>query len=275
MDMVRVFGVANHSPEVVIRALIKAKRATVQEIGILPVGYVLTAKKPAQSYLMFLTTRDLMHNLAMLQTPKYAECSAIVFANPMKLAELHGIQPLDFEPNPDYQGFGFTLKNLDMSRFKSYKGSDSVVRHNGRYLEKLVHFVQQGSLLNPLMTLIYTMPSVMQNAVKAAAIKWLYFGKTDPYLDKYFDEIDGSVTKRVRQKFKEILFTEVGRNFQAAFKSYRTSKTENLVKLSKQFCVSDYEMRYILSVVRGLDKRGFTDSFDKAKNRKKHHGKRS
>lgn len=266
--MVKVFGVANHSPEVVIRSLVKCKRATLNEIGILPVGYALTSKKPSHKYLMFLTTRDLMHNLEILCSPKYEECYSIVFANPMKLNELQGIQPLDFESNPEYSGFGFILRNLDMSKFKSFKGSQGIQRQNGHYLSRLVQFVQQGSLLNPLMTLIYTMPSSIQAQVKAAVVKWLYYAKAEPYLDKYFDEIEGSLTKRVRQKFKDILFTEVGKNFQSAFKAYRTTKTDNLVKLSKQHSVADYEMRYILSVVRGLDQT-FTDSFDKAKNRKK------
>lgn len=272
--MIKVFGVANHSPEAVIRALSKSK-VEPSDIGILPVNYHLSERKPVKhKVLMFLTVPDFMHNLPILSGPKYSEAVSVVFANPMKLNELVGIQALDFEPNPEYAGFGFTLKSLDLSKFRSFKGSAVIERRHGKYLEKLVNHVQQGSLLNPLMTFIYTLPSVMQGPVKTAILKWLYLGRPDRDLDKVLDDIEqGTVTVRVRQRLKDILISEVGKSFQNAFKTYREAKKNsspiNLVKVAKTHSVSDYELRYILSVIDSEKRSGlYIDSFDKARNRK-------
>lgn len=271
--MIRVFGVANHSPEAVIRALVKSKRASVSDIGILPVDYTLNLKKSTpHKFLIVLSVPDLIRNLPVISSAKYAECHAIVFANPMKLSELHGIQPLDFAPNPEYVGFGFTLKMLDIGKIKSFKGVPAIEKHPGKYLAKLVQHVQQGSLLNPFMTFIYTLPSVMQGPTKTAALKWLYSGKSEAQLDKAFDEIDqGTITKRVKLKFREILINDVGHAFQEAFKEYRTRKEGTSVKhIAKAHSVSEYEMHYILSVIESAKKSdNYTDSFDKAKNRKR------
>jgi hypothetical protein len=273
--MVRVFGVANHSPEAVIRALIKFKRAGTPDIGILPVQNILSIKKPVKhTFLLFLTVADLMRNLEVLNSPKYEGCSAIVFANPMKLHELVGLQPLDFAPNPEFKGFGFTLRTLDMNKIRTFKGSETIERRSGKYLAKLVEHVQQGSLLNPFMTFIYTLPSVMQGPTKTAVLRWLFTGKSDTYLTKALDGIEqGTVTARVRTKLKDILLTEVGRSFQVAFKAYRESKkagSVNITKLAKAHSVSDYEMRYILSVIENVKRSDlYVDSFDKAKNRKR------
>ena len=273
--MIRVFGVSNHSPEAFVRALVKFKRATPADIGILPVNFHLSDKKPTKhTFLFFLTVSDLMRNLEVLKTPKYEGCSAVVFSNPMRLNELVGIQPLDFAPNPEYQGFGFLLKTLDMQKVRTFKGSETVERRSGKYLARLVEHVQQGSLLNPFMTFIYTLPSSMQGPVKTSVLKWLYSGKPDSYLNKAFDSIEqGNVTARIRTKLKDILLTEVGRSFQAAFKTYREAKkagSVNVPKIAKAHQVSDYELRYILSVIEDTKRSGlYVDSFDKAKNRKK------
>lgn len=274
--MIRVFGVSNHSPEAVIRSLLKFKRATTSEISILPVNNEIqpTKKQVKPKFMCFLTVPDLLKNLDALKSPGYADCAAIVFANPMKLNELVGIQPLDFEPNAEYAGFGFTLKTLDMQKVRSFKGSETIERRSGKYLAKLVQHVQQGSLLNPFMTFVYTLPSVMQGPTKTAVLKWLFAGKSDSYLDEALDSIEqGTVTKRTRLKFKEILLTEVGRSFQAAFKEYRTAKkagSANVAKIAKAHSVSDYEMRYILSVIESVKRSDlYVDSFDKAKNRKR------
>lgn len=271
--MIRVFGVANHSPEALVRSLVKFKRATPADIGILPVNFVLSDKKPNKhAFLFFLTVSDLMRNLETLKSPKYEGCSAVVFSNPMRLNELVGIQALDFAPNPEYQGFGFLLKTLDMNKVRTFKGSETIEKKSGKYLAKLVEHVQQGSLLNPFMTFIYTLPSSMQGAIKTSVLKWLYSGKPDSYLNAAFDSVtQGNVTARVRTKFKDILLTEVGRSFQAAFKAYREAKkagSANVAKIAKANQVSEYEMRYILSVIEDTKRSDlYVDSFDKAKNR--------
>ena len=266
---VKVFGVANHEPESVVRALVKAKRAAVREIAIVPAGFYLSDKKSPYKFLLFLTVPDMLRNIESLKTPGYSGVSSLVFANPLKLNEVHGLIPIDYVASTEHVGFSFELKPLDLNKLKT-KGSSAVdlfrKRHN--YLGRLIKHVQQGSLLNPFMTFIYTLPSSMQNQVKTATLLWLYKGNSNAALDKAFDACEGTVTKRARLKIKEIVFTDVGELFKKAFAQYRENKNADVAKLAKANFVSEYEMNYILSVVESSKKPQYQDSFDKAKNRK-------
>lgn len=273
--MAKIFGVSNHTPEVLVQALVKSKIAqSHSDIGIIPVNSKLSTKS-RHSCLLFLTPADLHRNIPVLSTNAYQGCNAFLFANPMRVHELNGVTPLDFEENPEYPGFGFTLKPLTLQPVKAAKTESNVSRKNGKYLSKIIRYVQQGSLLNPLMTFIYTLPSSAQGRVKTAVVKWLYLGKPKSFLEKVLNNIEQvTVTQRTKDKLADILFTDEGASYQKAFAEYRRLKKAgspvNLVKLAKSFGVSDYEMRYILSVVEDSKRAAnYADSFEKAKNRKK------
>lgn len=273
--MAKIFGVSNHTPEVLVQALVKSKIAqSHSDVGIIPVNSKLSATAKHKC-LLFLTPADLHRNIPTLSTQSYQGCHAFLFANPMRVHELTGVTPLDFEANPEYPGFGFTLKSLSLAPVKCAKADSVVTRRNGKYLSKLIRYVQKGSLLNPLMTFIYTLPSSAQGRVKTAVVKWLYLGKPRSFLERILEDVaSGAITQRTKDKLATILFTDAGTAYQKAFAEFRRLKKEgspvNIAKLAKTFDVSDYEMRYILSVIEDNKRASnYADSFEKAKNRKR------
>lgn len=269
--MAKIYGVSNHSPDFVVKALVKSKKvASASEIGIVPLNSELS-ENCSYKVVMFLTALDLRKNLKLLNDK---ECIAILFANPLRVNELQGVVPLDFSADPEYPGFGFNLHSLDLTKISKKIEHTEVTKINGNYLSNLISYVQKGSLLNSLMTFIYTLPSSSQSLVKVAVVKWLYLNKPRSYLDNILDDLGSTiVTKKCRERLKKILFTEVGTQYQKAFIEYKSMKADgkaNLVKIAKQYGVSDYEMRYILSIVEESKRAAkYVDSFEKARNSRK------
>lgn len=271
------FGVANNAPAVVIQELVKKRVVTTtKEISILPSNTKIPKRVPEYKVLLVLTVSDLVANKIALESKLFKDVKVILFANAMKISDFHGITPLDFEPSPEHPGFGFKLKGLNLQPVKRPSLIHSKIeRKQGKYLENLVCHVRSGSLLNPLMTFLYTLPSSVQTRVKLAVVKWLYNSKTEKELEKILGEIpDILLTTRVVDRLKSILLTNIGSNYQKAFADYRKAKKAGEVPkvpaLVKKYGISDYELRYILSIIKDSEESAklYIDSFDKARNRK-------
>lgn len=264
--MAQIFGVANHSPEYVIDALRKAKLIeSLKNIGIVPSEQRLSRRTSCE-YLLLLSTKDLRRNASILATSKYQNVRVFVFANPMDLSEIEGLTALDYESNPEYPGFGFKLKAFNVREVK--KASESRLEYRrGRYLHKLIKYVKRGSLLNPLMTYLYTLPSSTNNFVKIAVAKWFMSGKPNKSL---LTALDKEVSDNVRNRLSAILFNEVGDRFKLVFARIRENGLSDLKAAAKEHQVSDYEIRYLLSVLSNSESgAGFESSFDRARNRKR------
>lgn len=264
--MAQIFGIANHSPEYVIDALRKAKLIeSLKNIGIVPSEQRLSRRTSCE-YLLLLSTKDLRRNASILATSKYQNVRVFVFANPMDLSEIEGLTALDYESNPEYPGFGFKLKAFNVREVK--KASESRLEYRrGRYLHKLIKYVKRGSLLNPLMTYLYTLPSSTNNFVKIAVAKWFMSGKPNKSL---LTALDKEVSDNVRNRLSAILFNEVGDRFKLVFARIRENGLSDLKAAAKEHQVSDYEIRYLLSVLSNSESgAGFESSFDRARNRKR------
>lgn len=255
------FGVSNHSPDQAVAFLIAKKVIEdMSELAIVQSGTVLKEnKKPARPILFILSISDFYRNMAVLNSERYAEAQIFVFASPLRIRELDNVIPLDFEVNPATVGLGFLLKKeIDLAIYRTSikrKEAEEITRKTTEYLTTLTDNVKRGSLLNPLMTFLYTLPSsTHQTPVKEAVARFLYKGQSFAKLESMLDEIKGVViTKRIRDRLKEILQSEIGDNYKAAFKAYRTQKDEGktpaISAICKKFGTSDYEMKYLKSVV--------------------------
>jgi hypothetical protein len=254
------FGITNHSPDQALRFLTTKKVIKdSSEVAIVPSGTILKeGKKPVRPILFILTVMDFYRNVEVLNSKKYEGAQVFVFASPLRIRELANIVPLDFEVNAATAGLGFILKKeLDLNAYRKGCKVDAqeVKRKTAEYLTMLTDNVKRGSLLNPLMTFLYTLPSAThQTPVKEAVAMYLYKGKSFEKLEEMLDGIKGVIiSKRVRDKLKEILKSEVGENYRAAFKAFRESKddgkTPALQAICKKFGTSDYEMKYLRSIV--------------------------
>ncbi len=258
------FGLSNHSPDQAMQSMLsKGIVADPSEVAILPSGSRLKEnKKPVRSVIFVLCVSDFDRNVAVFNSKKYADVRVFIFASPLRIKELNNVVALDFDSNPAGLGLGFVLrKDFNMVAYrKALKTeNENVKKEPAHYLRVLTDNAKLGSLLNPLMTFIYTLPSAThQTPVKEAVAQYLYKGLTYKRFEEMLDELrDITVTKRVRDRLKEILTSEVGENYRSAFKALSLVPRDKLVIKDKaalqaicaKYNTSDYEMSYVRSIV--------------------------
>jgi hypothetical protein len=266
----QLYGVANHSVEQTVRLLGRAKIFAPEEIAILPLNKILEKKKPKFKCLIVLTHGDFKKNSKILLLPEFDETKVLFFSHAMRLNEYKGLTPLDFKPDPEYPGYGFTLEHELNVRALKKNQTTEVLRENGNYLDSIIAHVREGSLLNALMTFIYSLPSAHQARVKLLFAHWLYQGKAPKELEKAIAAlpIETKVVTKILKKLEVLLFTDVGRAYQKAFKEFKASD-KNMAKvdsIAKKNNVSPYEMKYLLSVIKDEKAaKTYSESFDKSR----------
>lgn len=254
-----VFGVANHTPEAVVKALLRSRLAkSPAEVGIVSVGATADV---SFRFILFLTPTDLLRNAVRLSR---SESHAFVFSNPIDLTSIKGLNPLDFTPMDDFTFSYHPLNILQVNKCSPGR----VTRVESKFLPRLINHVRHGSLLNPLMTYIYGLSSSNQQFVKEEAIAYLYFGRSVQSLRRALSKV---LTAAAIAKLEDVLVTHVGDSYRTAFAEIRqlrkTSTPFDLKVLSNRTGTTPYELSYMLSIVE--EKRKFSDSFDKAKNRRR------
>lgn len=246
-----IFGICNQSQLSMIDWLIKGRYINnAKDIYINPVGSDVKRKR-----FMFITIHDMLGQTEALNEMKGS--IIFLFASPLRLRELSNIILLDQEEQPDKIGFGYNmLKFPDKVKFDNAlqklaakKAQKFVRREQTRYLTHLIHSACKGSILSPLMTVIYALPSgVVQNSVKMAIFDVMVSGKP---LNELPELLQSSSEYRLSalylKKFQNILESDIGQQFLNAIKVFKTGK-KTLSVVSKEHGVSLYELTYITSV---------------------------
>ncbi len=275
------FGVANNSPLQVVDFLVKAKIiGTASDVLIARSGDVLPAAKPKKRVLFLVAMQDFCRNLPTLNSAEYAEVIVVVFASALRLVEIKGCVPFDFVPVREQGGVVCTEQPLSKMVLRAgQKIANLNVRRERRdFIGTMIDGVKRGSLLNPLMTFIYSLPSAThQTPVKKACARYMYEGQTfDQMLKDLLKSNDLTLTDRAVAKMRSILESDVGRAFVCLFAEYRSRKNpETLQALCDKYSASPYEVRYILSVVGvedptgGNSPKGSADKRQKKTDRKK------
>lgn len=251
------FGLSNHSPDQAMNSLVsKGIINEPSEIAVLPSGIRLKEnKKPIRSVLFILNVQDFQRNLTVLNSVRYENVQVFIFASPLRIRELQNVLALDFDVNPTANGLGFTMrKDFNMVAYRKAmkkEGAEEVSKVTTHYLGILTENVKRGSLLNPLMTFIYTLPSAThQTPIKEAVAHYLYKFQSFKAFEESLDGLRNiTITKRVRDRLKEILTSEIGENYKAAFKALSSEKDATIKSVCEKFRTSDYEMKYIQSIV--------------------------
>lgn len=255
----RAFGISNHSPDQTISFLQKRRVITDgSEVAILTFGSRLKADKPLKRKVIFIVSITDFFNNAKVISESASEALVFLFASPLRVNEIKGMTPLDFEPNEEYQGMAYRLTAIDPERFRvalKNPAPERIYRDTTNYLTQLIETVKQGSLLNPLMTFIYMLPRAShQTPVKESVAQGFYHGWSS---DKVFESIAGKdlqLSNKAANVLEGILTSDIALAYAEAFKLYRVAKksgTVNLKSICKKCSTSDYEMRYLVSVVEG------------------------
>lgn len=267
--MAHIFGISNHSPDKTLDFL-RARKvvADLSEIAIVPSGTLLRPDaRPVRKILFIVSISDLYRNLTVINSKQYRDASIFVFASPLRINELYGAHPLDFVEDPCNRGVGFIMQQtLNWGAYtKALKSADGATRKvkrlDNKYLTVLIEAAKHGSLLNPLMTLIYTMPgATQQSTVKEAVADYLFKGTKLAKLEAVFDSMpDAPISQKHRDGLRTILVSEIGENYRTAFEAYRkqksdSGKTPSLAAICKKHGTSEYEMSYIRSIVENRTK---------------------
>lgn len=254
------FGLSNHSPDQAMNSLVaKGIIDDPSEIAILPSGIRLKEKKkPMRSVMFILDVADFLRNLIVLNSVRYENVQVFIFASALRVRELQNVIALDFDVNPTANGLGFTMrKDFNMTAYKRAtkgEGAEEVLKVSTPYLGMLTENVKRGSLLNPLMTFIYTLPSsTHQTPIKEAIAQYFYKSLSYAKFEESLNELRNiTITKRVRDRLKDILTSEVGENYRNAFKALTTEKNATIASICQKFHTSEYEMTYLKSIVESV-----------------------
>lgn len=261
------FGVANHSPEDVVSELLRCRIASkAADIGILPPG---SRADTRHKFLLLLSTADFSRNLKVFDD---TSVRIFIFSNPIDLSAFVGVRNLDFTPTDD---FSFTYTKLDLSPVAKSMAT-SVKKVPNEFLKRLIENVRHGSLLNPLMTFIYSLSSQHQNEVKLMVFSYLYKGGD---ASKFIAALSSVLSERSLERLTGILSTTVAQSYATALRELRAQRKGKkplpIEQVAESTSTSAYELSYILSVLESEKKTKYSDSFDKAKNRKTIHRKRA
>lgn len=245
------FGIANSSPERVLDLLVeRGLVSSPSKVAIVSAGSTIKPDLPPKRSVMFiLSIADLFHNLSVLNSPTYEGVRVFLFASPLRLKELEGCIALDMKEDVSNRDITFKLAPTpNFSLVRSTKISDAPVKRlRTQYLTVLVDNVKRGSLMTPLMTFIYTLPrATQQTPAKEAAAQYLCGTLNEKSL---VDRLSGLLSAKNLQKLLDILESDVALKYKQAFRALRTREIGSLKSACTKYDVTDYEMKYLMSVV--------------------------
>lgn len=250
----QLLGVGNHSPEQVISWLVRQGYKHTS-VTIVPSGKKLSPAK-AKRYkrmIMFSTFKDFRRNWGILNESEFENKIFFVLGTPPKLYEFDDMTYLDFDVKEGQRSFGFRL----YSNFKEVnlrqKGKNRPTRSKSRFfMPNLIEAVKQGSLLNKLMSAIYTVKgSSNQKLLTLAIASWLYESESPGLLKQRIQRYGGQlrITELMCDRLEEILLSDIGFSFQDAFaeiRKYRKANKEVPYRdIGHKYGIPDFELRYI------------------------------
>lgn len=260
-----LYGISNHSPQQVIDFLSKRKHIKSEdEISILPHGTLLKPKKAQTEFLFVVSVSDLFRNLETLNSEKYNGVKVFLFASPLRTQEIRSCISLDTRPDAENRELITQfLPEIDNARYLSGTKVEvhDAKRLSSKFLVSLIDTIKAGSLLTPLMTFIYTLPSsTHQTPIKQLCARYFYEGFSQKEFFTKLDNLpDLKCSNRVNRRLEAILKSEPAQRYFSFFNEYRKAAKDsskvNIESLCKRHGTTPYEVRYILSVISEVEKR--------------------
>lgn len=245
-----LFGLANTIPEHLMNWLVlKHIVQDHSEVAVLPMDSRLECKRPKRKFILGLSGDSIQRNLHVLNSKSFSDVTVFLFGAAIELSEFSSLVPLDYEKT-ELSPVKFEEITLSVSRYRAGQRPAICVKQKIDYLKLLSDRIKVGSLLNPLMTFLYTLPSsTHQTPVKNIVALYLYHCLSDSKLDQMLSNLDVPITSRMRTRLYEILESDAGCNYREAFKSYGRLGLE---KTCQQNSVNSYEISYIVSVAESI-----------------------
>lgn len=249
--MAHVFVVSTLSPtQMVQRMLSQRLVGNRSEIAIMPPSRRLADRRLKRQYLFLLSYRDFVNNVHRLNTTNYTATCVIVFASAVSMQNWRGVVFMDSIQDPEFPSFVSKPSDLDLKMIrrtrKVVQGPLTISRKH--YLNMLIESSQKGSVLNPLMTYIYTLPrSTHQDVVKHLACSYLVHKIG---LDNMFSQIEAhaQISGASESKLRQILESDIAKKYRKMFVS-TVKQRKTLEQACKEHNIDVYDARYIRQVL--------------------------
>lgn len=260
----KYYGSCFHSPGQVIAWLGK-QSVELRHIHVVGPDDKLPERLRNKPIILFLGKPALSRNKKVVESNAYKNKQAIWLSDPITLMSFKNIQPLDYKIGDDLlEGF-VEPKRLSSKAF-TYGDTDGQFpeRQHGDVTKLLVEKVKErGSILNPLMSLIYTLPnSTHQKPVKVGICHWMFYGGQPDTLDTILDIIHSKarLNPKIRERLTAVLLSDNGDRYRKAFqvvvRKLKKKKEIDYDALAADHSISAYDMRYMRSVVADYSKHG-------------------
>jgi hypothetical protein len=252
----KLIVVCNNVPDTV--------QAMLTELGHTKVTHLPTCERASESpkneITFVFSFPDFKLSLKLFNSEAYAKKTVVLFCPIVQAKSLEGALFLDVSKNKKgIDTIKSTYKNLSVDVLSAYLAkpykSKKVKEKDKEFKYCLIDTVRSGSLLNPLMTLLYTVKAEGGVKIKHIVLKWLVSKDKISALEKQLNDTYDfcTVSKKFCAKLIELLSSDLGKNYKLALSKIELKKgtedAENITQIAKKHETDDYELRYIINVM--------------------------
>jgi hypothetical protein len=245
--------VSNNVPDTIQKMFVELDK---EDITYLEVNSKVP-KKLKTEILFLMSHADFRNNLERLNSEEYLKKTVVLFAPIVKVKYLTNASYLDVKSDKGMYSITSEYKNLDIDLLekqlaKPYK-KRKVKEENVEFKYLLLDGIRSGSLLNPLMTLLYSVKAEGSVKIKEMVLSWLVSKKKLEVLTKQLKDCYewGTVSSKFCGALIDLLSSDLGKNYKLALSKIEEAKEAgekpNTVSIAKKHGVDDYELRYILN----------------------------
>jgi hypothetical protein len=251
----KLICITNNVPDTVYEMLndLEYTSITFQEIN---------KKSPAKlktDAIFILTYSDFKANLETLNSEAYEKKTVFLFAPIVRVKYLTHAYFLDlvkdkgknYSMTSEYKNL--SLETLDGYLKKPFKSGRKIKEDEKEFRYHLIEGVRAGSLLNPLMTLLYVVKAEAGVKIKELVLDWLVSKNKIEVLDKKLKNSYqwGVVSNKFCEKLIQLLESDLGKKYKLAFTEIEIAKEAGeksvIPAVAKKYDIDAYELKYIVN----------------------------
>jgi hypothetical protein len=239
------YGVAGHSPDEVIKALLSFDSNPTFKI-IKPKSVFTAEGLRKTKYIICLSREDFVRNYKILCGLKQ---KVFVFASPLFLLEYKGFNRLDYGIDSENKTRIVVFDEIDLEVL-SNPVEKPIQKKKVTYLDIVIQKAKSGSVFDKLMTYIYKLPAkTHQKPVKKICCQFL---RNDWSKEKLIEELKRlgtqiKLSSAIVSGISDILFSDIARRYQIAFKEI--NGVPDVADVSTAYDLNPYEFMYILKML--------------------------
>lgn len=237
----KIVGFGCHAPDEVLIRLSKEHGVRRSKVFFVAPDAILPKRRPRKiDFVVFFSMKDLRRNIDCHKS--FYDTVFMVFDTPIALSA-YSIKHMDFKIGSDVHidGFECTPLNLDLN-----VESGSIMRTGFDIVNASVDEVKaQRTLLNQLMTFIYTMPrATHQTPIKVVICNWMLSKSTLVKLNADLAKMKSSpLTPKQLARLNDILSSETANLYREAMQEGGDSEA-----LARRYGISAYEINYMRAI---------------------------